>query len=261
MTSRLSKTIEDIIDDDPIPWYKFPLCAEEEKTLSHVSTYGGQHSDLVSAVQVNQIDQAPQYPFQGQWGTTFQPPGFEREDIVWHGMFAKHVPPGLAVPTHILNSSGFRWCYSHPEPAHKVGNTKRSEQQISPLPVTIPPPPPEEWQEPERTPLICGRSTEEDRALDDQWWDCPRLENMQCHVSPSSEKYSAEYPARDSEENRLSNEEIPLLWYPSVHRFQWPQRWSSTAVWSDEAEQSNRVVSNSTSDTSLVSATHFLRSS
>lgn len=89
---------DEMIDDDPFPWYKHSRMPEEEKTLSYLTINGSEHANLTSAI----AKFGPQ-PFRGTYGTNFQPPGFERpfqqydDHANWFSLGPSR-PPGLLPP-------------------------------------------------------------------------------------------------------------------------------------------------------------------
>lgn len=103
---------DQMIDDDPFPWYKYSRVSEEEKTLSYLTTNGSENENLVVAI----ANFGPQ-PFRGTYGTNFQPPGFERRvcqyNVHVNGFCPGSVPPpGLLPPgihDYVFHVPGFSY--------------------------------------------------------------------------------------------------------------------------------------------------------
>lgn len=100
MTRLSAEEYRKAVDNDAFPWYRFPNYSDEEKLLTHMTMNNEQRRDS---------QQAPipfgAHPFRGQFGTTFQPPGFERE-VTWYGNNVKHPPAGLSLPQHLATHYG-----------------------------------------------------------------------------------------------------------------------------------------------------------
>lgn len=119
MTNLSAREYQQAIDDDPIPWHRFPNCPEEDKTLSYL-TVNGEELKVPLYAETRDGD----FTFRGGYGTNFPPPGLE-DDFDWRFKYAEHPAPGLAHPSMSRHLQG-----APSTPPRPIPSAVRSSQQM-----------------------------------------------------------------------------------------------------------------------------------
>lgn len=254
---------QDPIDDDPIPWYRFPDYLEKEKMLSYLTVNGEEPEDSTGIRM-----QSGKYVFRGECGTDYQPPGLEL-NVTWSFLHAKHPPPGLPFPTMLPP------CFSTPvtfsqSTASAMQSVLRKDPDIIGLAVERSAVDPAEYE-----PNIAVDEKKEASCrglLPRMAVFCSSMEPAETATETARESADQDSPATDSliqDLEELDLEEVgtvslrPLI----VSSDEWVQRRGSSQMRESSDENSavsnssnlntpERRISNKTSNTSLKSGSH-----
>lgn len=254
--SSAHHSYQDIIDDDPFPWYRFPNYPEKEKSLSHLTVNGEDPDALLDLDR-----QSDQHVFRGDYSTSFQPPGLERT-MTCNFLHAKHPPPGLAFPTMLppCFSTPTNFCQS------TASAMKSMPQQVIQPRVSVINDNIVDSEGCKPGPVVCDRymsSFTDSPPLTAVLHECTRpAETRMDSVEPDMEQEDSAMYSLIEDLEVLELEELqpvtsgPLIvssedWTPQRRSSQIQESSNDNSVLSNVSNTPERLVSNKTSNTSL----------